>query len=455
MKLLKKIGLMWLCCLLFSFPVQEAVAGNIDAEETESLSIAEKLEQAAINVIEIELFYRLEDGGAQLLHTGSGFFIGDGEEAPQYVLTANQVVSLREEEKAILQSSGCKESDVGIQIIIKQDVTVGASVVTSSDEMGFALLNLEQPIYDRSYMILNNTFEQPESEMEIYSMGVVGGQDGDGTAQVSRGFLIPPKNAEGKNVWRHDSYRNSGYIGGPLVDAEGTVLGINQSDADDEFLQAIQVGEILPVLDALGIAYRTTAMEAREQQEEKQQLQNAMDSAAAIQESFTGNTPDTGSVLRLILMIIGVVVFITGMVILIVLLKTKEKRTQKKKKRQEEFTVTQAAPVFEGSLNDFGEAVLIRVKTGQKERISRERFLIGKERGSTDFYIGDNSAVSRMHALILKKQDGYFLTELQATNGTFLNDVRIYPDEEKMLKSGDKIRLADEEFEFLSSGGMA
>jgi len=450
MKKLKIIMFLWLCCVLVFMPRQEVWAGAMDKEEAEELSTAEKLEQIVSNVLKIELFYRDEQDEVHVLHAGSGFFIGTGEEAPQHVLTSNNVVSLSEEEKSFLQSSEIKDDNVGIRIVIKQDVTIAASIVTNSEGMGFALLSLEQPMYDRGYMVLNNTMEVIESETEIYSIGIPNQSDAEETAQISRGSLMRVEETEGVSTWIHDSYRNAGYIGGPLVDTEGTVLGINQSDISEEFLCATQIDEVLSVLDALGISYRTTEMEANEKQEEELQLQNAMDSATAPRAPVIAASNDNNDKITLILSIVGAVLFLAGIVILVVLIKTKDKRAEKKRKREEELTVTHAAPIFEKHAGEKGEVVLIRVKTGQREVITQERFMIGKERGRTDFYIGDNSAVSRMHACILKKGDGYFLTEEHATNGTFLNEELLYSGEEKLLKSGDKIRLADEEFEFLA-----
>jgi len=453
MKHLKEIVCVCLTCIIFIISGQEIQASSLDNKETENLSTAEKLEQIIPNVLAVELIYRDDEEMVHVLHTGSGFLIGEGEDAPQYMITGQKVTSLREEERELLQSADIKENNLAIRVVVKQDVTIEASVVTDSEEMGFALLSLSQPLYDRGYMVLNNTFAEFESPMEIYSIGVANQEMRDGTAQISRGNLIKTEEKNGVNVWFHDSYRNEGYIGGPLVDAEGNVLGINQSYIREETLQATSIDEILPVLDALGVGYRTTAMEIDEQQEKEQRLQNAMEVVTAVREPVIGNTSDSDSKLVPTLIICGCVLLVIGVVILIVLIVTKDKRAEKKRIKKEELTVTQAAPIFERQKVSEGEAALIRVKTGQREVIAQERFLIGKERGRVDFYIGDNSAVSRMHACIVKKADSYYLTEQHATNGTFLNDEIVYSGEEKLIKSGDIIRLADEEFEFIWGKG--
>lgn len=414
---------------------------TLEAEEIVTLSTADKLEQVAKNVIEIELIYRDEGGEAHVLHAGSGFFIGTAESAPQHVLTSDRVVSLWEEEIDLIQQPEDGESNLEIRIVVKQDVTITATVVTSSEEMGFALLSLEQPIYDRTYMVLNDTFECPETEMEIFSVGIPHGAESESSAQISRGNLLGLEETEAGSTWVHDSYRNEGYIGSPLVDAEGTVIGINQTNAGADVLEATQITEILPVLDALGIGYMTTTKETELQN--MMTVSSNMSGAEAAGEKFN-RTP--------VFLIVGTVVFITGIITLIAMIKTKEKRAEKKKKKAEELTVMHAAPVFEKNTRTREEVALIRVKTGQREIIVKESFWIGKERGKTDFYIGDNSAVSRMHACIMKKEAGYFLREYQAINGTFLNDERVYPGDEKQLNSGDKIRLADEEFEFIVAG---
>ena len=453
MKQIKRTCLLWLCWILFLLPAKEVKAGTVNIEETKLLSTADKLEQVIGNVMKVELTYCDEEGKFCVLHAGSGFLIGDGESAPQYLLTDNQVVSLREEEKEWLQNEEIKESNLKVRIVVTKDVNVEASVATGSEEIGFALLNLEQPIYDRNCMVLNNTFEQPESEMEVYSIGIAAQTEGKDAAQISRGTLFRMEESEGVAAWIHDSCRNPGYVGGPLVDAEGTVLGLNRTNPEGDPLQATHITEILPVLDALGISYKTTAMELEGQQERQQQLKDASEAAARAGTSAMENIPYKKSKVVLILSIIGIILFILGTGILIALLLTRKKRAEKRRKRQEEMTVTQTAPSFDRGMGAQGEAVLIRVKTGQRERIFRERFLIGKERGNTDFYIGDNSAVSRKHACILKKEDEYFLMELQATNGTFLNGERLQSGEERLLGSGDRIRLADEDFEFMYSGG--
>lgn len=92
------------------------------------------------------------------------------------------------------------------------------------------------------------------------------------------------------------------------------------------------------------------------------------------------------------------------------------------------------------------EAVLIHLKDGVRKAISTDSFSIGKS-NVNDYCMKDNSAVSRKHATIVHRDDAFYLLDCESTNGTFLNDKRIQSGEEMLLEDGDKIVLADEEFE--------
>ena len=56
----------------------------------------------------------------------------------------------------------------------------------------------------------------------------------------------------------------------------------------------------------------------------------------------------------------------------------------------------------------------------------------------------DETTVSRRHALIMESPDGFVLRDLNATNGTFVNQQKV-GRQETPLKHGDTIRLAGSE----------
>lgn len=91
---------------------------------------------------------------------------------------------------------------------------------------------------------------------------------------------------------------------------------------------------------------------------------------------------------------------------------------------------------------------LIRVKTNEKINISKPVFRLGKERSFVDYFIPDNATISRSHANILIKEGAYYIVDTNSTNHTYVNGAMIQSSVETAITHGDKIRLANEEFEF-------
>lgn len=92
---------------------------------------------------------------------------------------------------------------------------------------------------------------------------------------------------------------------------------------------------------------------------------------------------------------------------------------------------------------------LVRLKNGEKVLIDKPRFRIGKEKSYVDYFIGDNTAISRSHADIIVKGDSYFLVDLNSTNRTFVNGAALQGNSEIQIKNGNRIRFANEEFDFI------
>ena len=91
---------------------------------------------------------------------------------------------------------------------------------------------------------------------------------------------------------------------------------------------------------------------------------------------------------------------------------------------------------------------LIRMKTNEKVNINKPVFRIGKERSYVDYFIGDNTAISRSHANIIARGEQYFICDTNSTNHTFINAKMINSGEEVQLNDGDMVRLANEDFKF-------
>lgn len=91
---------------------------------------------------------------------------------------------------------------------------------------------------------------------------------------------------------------------------------------------------------------------------------------------------------------------------------------------------------------------LIRSKNNEKILLNKPVFRIGKERSYVDYFIGDNTAISRSHANFITRDGEYFVVDTNSTNHTFVNGKMIQSNVETAISHGDTIRLANEDFEF-------
>lgn len=98
--------------------------------------------------------------------------------------------------------------------------------------------------------------------------------------------------------------------------------------------------------------------------------------------------------------------------------------------------------------SEMPKSYLIRMNTQERAEISKDVFKIGKDYRYVDFPVAGNSAVSRIHANILKRDEKYYIQDNHSTNKTYVNGIAVQSEQEVGITDGDKIILADEPFEF-------
>lgn len=91
--------------------------------------------------------------------------------------------------------------------------------------------------------------------------------------------------------------------------------------------------------------------------------------------------------------------------------------------------------------------LLSSIAKGENIKIMPEDFpcIIGKSRKNCDFFI-NSSVISRVHMKITKESAEYFVEDLNSTNGSFVNGMRLMPQCPVKINIGDKITLADIDF---------
>jgi len=91
---------------------------------------------------------------------------------------------------------------------------------------------------------------------------------------------------------------------------------------------------------------------------------------------------------------------------------------------------------------------LIRLKNNERIPINKHTFNIGREKSNVDYCISDSRFVGRKHAIILSKDNAYYIVDANTVNHTYVNSNKIPGGVETKIEHGERITMANEEFEF-------
>lgn len=91
-----------------------------------------------------------------------------------------------------------------------------------------------------------------------------------------------------------------------------------------------------------------------------------------------------------------------------------------------------------------GRPTLFLLFNGQRYRVDKEKFIIGRGSQQTDLTIRDGN-ISRKHCAVIFRGGQFFIKDLDSTNGIEFNGKRI---EHKRIEEGDTFYLCDYELRF-------
>lgn len=517
-------------------------------------------------VVQVKLVYvDPNNQNESSIQSGTGFLINDST-----VITCYHVLAIDPQTMATaVEAFGVDENTIKnnsvIKISVLRDMTIEATIKNYSAEMDYAILTLSSQLYDRTYLPIRSSATVQQTE-EAYSLGFPGEvrffQDVNtytsDDVTIASGRVNKINTIGGVDYIQTSTQFTAGNSGGPLVDANGAVIGICQGNTGDgfdkDYFYAIAIDQLTKSLDSLGIDYTTadstqpvatTAPEATAAPETEETVaaadksglsalvtdmqdieakdytedtasafssalsnaqsvlaneaatQEQVDAAqTALNDAFSALEPAGGSMLFIIIGIVAAVVIIV-VIILVVVLGKKKKTAPETPTYSYEPPINQRgnqagnggfAPVKpvtpattpahypagggvgetsvlnqgagettvlnQGSnettvLNqNVNYGSLVRKKNKETIKVNAARFVIGKERAKVNYCVVDNTSVSRTHATLVARGGTTYLLDMNATNGTFVNGVRLTPGQESPLKNGDTILLADEEFTF-------
>jgi len=102
---------------------------------------------------------------------------------------------------------------------------------------------------------------------------------------------------------------------------------------------------------------------------------------------------------------------------------------------------------LEEEIGRVGAALVIRSgggRSGESFAIHQDRMSIGRTPDSAVFL--DDVTVSRNHALVVRRDDGFYIDDLGSLNGTYVNRRRI---ESHRLEDGDEIQIGKYKLSYL------
>ena len=89
-------------------------------------------------------------------------------------------------------------------------------------------------------------------------------------------------------------------------------------------------------------------------------------------------------------------------------------------------------------------ATLSCIYQGERVSITKDRFVIGRGKQSSDLTLKDPN-VSRQHAMIEFQNGVYFMVDMGSTNGVEYNGQRV---QRKVISDGDTFKVCDHELRF-------
>lgn len=243
---------------------------SVSYNATEGESERDFMAEARNGVLQVQLIYTDADGGKHLINSGTGFLIGTEEEA-KYLITSYDTIFVPDETRAeVGKEYGVEKDDwssitFNIQVTVKRDVVISASVATYSEELGFAAILLDQAIFDRTPLLLNTELDEIYEMENVYTMGYPLAIQGEQDTQLltsedvstMSGILSKKTQINGRWIIEHSAVVSDGNVGGPLIDENGYVIGVNQVQSEDGYNYSVHISEVTSILDALGIPYTT------------------------------------------------------------------------------------------------------------------------------------------------------------------------------------------------------
>ena len=474
------------------------------AAETNSVAI----EDAKNGILQIRMMYK-HDNEEVPIKWGTCFVINETT-----ILTAAHVVAVDDATEELLnavEGGKYKPTSVLYQIVVRRGSYSYATAKKINTADDFAILTLNESI-NRTALPLGDS-DTVETTTPVFGLGF---PDAVASTQARNTYTkedvtltdgLVQKTAEigGTPFIQHGATVTEGNSGGPLLDENGAVIGINtlRSAEKEDYYYAVTINQVKATLDDYSIEYSSVGAPAVEAEDETEAeiADVEPETTAPATEPIPEPDPEPSPAKLIIIIAIIVLVLILVAVVIVIIVSSSKKPKGPKNPGGPTGVIPPSAPAApkapsapsappyapqpynrppmppqgaaptmpsnDGAgetsvLNEgAGETTvlgggaqatgftLVKVKNGERININKPEFTIGKERRRVDYCIDGNNSISRTHAKLKVRGGRCYITDLGSTNCTYVNGVKLSPNQEVILSSGDKIKLSDEEFEFV------
>lgn len=532
--------------LLCGFPFYTATAQETAAVATDTDAQSGSVGGSYDEKNGIALVRLVYDDGTEnglTIKNGCAFFIGD-KSKNVYLIANYNAVTLMDAEKIQLAEAyavDVNQIKTRIEIVLKADVIVEATLQNGSRDMDFAILSPTSSLSGCTTLLLCEDSSINENGTEVYTYNAMVQNDQISELGTISGVIEDWTEMNGAHYYKYSATSRAPQ-GMPLLNENREVVGMmTNMSGDNVYCYALQIDEIIEVLEVLGIEYNpaidvdTTSLseivdefEALEQKKYTeiswQTCVDAYDKAVALlkqveQGDISYSTQDeinsavdslrngidnlknadiaVSTVIFIAIVAGGVLLIVIIVLTVVLIVKARRYRRRLQEESGKNIAAEEAlrlsgritpgavpnqtssmplnrsltgasangfaeyaetsvlvedipeqSPVMPIGLNIITYPKLIRHKTGESVLINKDSFIIGSSADLSDYCVKYNNGISRKHICIMKLTDGYYLQDLQSTNGTYVNGMFASSERYVKLYHGSIIVMAEEEFEF-------
>ncbi|MDE7339683.1 MAG: trypsin-like peptidase domain-containing protein [Lachnospiraceae bacterium] len=395
------------------------------------------------SVVVVATYLEIPKTYEELAGWGTGFFVGNLDENPEYLITNHHVIEdflefgAGEAVEVEFTDGSTVPVKAKVRVYFGSDDYEEAYVIDYNEIKDIALLKLAAPTDKRIAVPLCS----PTDDMigsTAYCVGYPGLSDniiidattnwGKTDISVTTGTISRFVVSSGTGVRRiqTDAVIQSGNSGGPLVNRNGSVLGVNtmavSSDSEINYY-AVSIDEVIPMLKNNNVFF-------------------TMESDMKEKDGFSNKW----------ILIIGIAMAAALLIVIVIVILSRNKKGKQQSGILEASQVNSEQPIGGASAPaPYSGKAMIRSLSIQHNGISypigRQPILIGRDGNNcTIVYREGTPGVSGRHCSVSwDPETGEFLvTDLRSTYGTFLlNGKKLEPNVSYHLKSGESFYVGE------------